>query len=75
MHWLDSKLSASVVYVSFGSLVVLSADQMTELVLGLSGSGKHFMWVVRPTEASKLLPDFPAPGGCSTKGLVVTWCP
>ncbi|XP_051115440.1 anthocyanidin 3-O-glucosyltransferase 5-like [Andrographis paniculata] len=48
MTWLDRQPSESVVYVSFGSGGVLSADQITELAWGLELSRQRFLWVVRP---------------------------
>ncbi|XP_057805088.1 UDP-glycosyltransferase 83A1-like [Salvia miltiorrhiza] len=47
LRWLDEKAVASVIYVSFGSLAVLSHHQLQELALGLELSGRPFLWVVR----------------------------
>ncbi|KAM1011551.1 hypothetical protein FF1_046734 [Malus domestica] len=52
--WLEEKPPKSVVYVSFGTMVSLSAKQMEELALGLKESGLHFLWVIRESERSKL---------------------
>ncbi|XP_042055353.1 mogroside IE synthase-like [Salvia splendens] len=70
VEWLGRRAPRSVIYVSFGSMAELGAEQMGELADGLRLSGYYFMWVVRPTEESKL-PD----GFSSEKGLVVGWCP
>ncbi|KAF8723253.1 hypothetical protein HU200_021769 [Digitaria exilis] len=43
--WLDGRQAHSVVYVSFGSIVALSSDQMAEVAEGLYNSGKDFMWL------------------------------
>ncbi|KAL8536806.1 hypothetical protein ACS0TY_012107 [Phlomoides rotata] len=72
MEWLDKQRPESVVYVSFGSLAILSDEQMEELAWGLKLSNKHFLWVVRKTELSKLPKDFA--NEVSEKGLIVTWC-
>lgn len=48
MAWLDSQPSKSVLYVSFGSVVRLSRDQLLEFWYGFVYSGKRFMWVIRP---------------------------
>ena len=40
--WLEEKLPKSVVYVSFGSMVSLTAKQMEELAMGLQESGLPF---------------------------------
>ncbi|GAB2267214.1 hypothetical protein Dimus_002198 [Dionaea muscipula] len=47
IRWLDSKPESSVVYVSFGSLTVLSKRQMEEMARGLLDSGRPFLWVIR----------------------------
>ncbi|XP_077252961.1 mogroside I-E synthase-like isoform X1 [Tasmannia lanceolata] len=71
--WLDTRPTASVVYVSFGSVANLKADQMEELAWGLKESNKNFLWVVRASEQSKLPKNFVEE--TIEKGLVVTWCP
>ncbi|GLT65371.1 hypothetical protein SLA2020_378090 [Shorea laevis] len=45
--WLDSQPLRSVVYVSFGSLTVMTRGQLMELWHGLVNSGKPFLWVIR----------------------------
>ncbi|XP_059458980.1 anthocyanidin 3-O-glucosyltransferase 5-like [Corylus avellana] len=48
LDWLDEQPVESVLYISFGSLGVLSAQQITELAWGLELSRQRFMWVLRP---------------------------
>ncbi|KAI4354089.1 hypothetical protein L6164_002989 [Bauhinia variegata] len=72
MKWLSDKPNRSVVYVSFGSLAVLDAEQVEEIAWGLKDSGCYFLWVVRASEKAKLPKDFVE---SSEKGFVVTWCP
>jgi UDP:flavonoid glycosyltransferase YjiC (YdhE family) len=48
MTWLDTQPSKSVVYVSFGSVVVITRDQLLEFWYGLVNSKKRFLWVIRP---------------------------
>ncbi|KAF6145684.1 hypothetical protein GIB67_002778 [Kingdonia uniflora] len=72
LEWLNAKKRESVIYVSFGSVVPLSEDDMEELAWGLRNSNKHFLWVVRETEELKLPIDFVKE--TSDKGLVVKWC-
>ncbi|KAJ7968239.1 Glycosyltransferase [Quillaja saponaria] len=48
LQWLESKKPRSVVYVNYGSLAVLSPDQLFEFAWGLANSKKPFLWVIRP---------------------------
>ncbi|KAL8460139.1 hypothetical protein ACS0TY_031881 [Phlomoides rotata] len=54
------------------SLVKLTEQQTEELARALIICDKHFLWVVRSTEESKLPPKFLEE--VSLKGLVVSWC-
>ncbi|GLJ49870.1 hypothetical protein SUGI_1059780 [Cryptomeria japonica] len=59
LEWLDRQPVASVIFVSFGSMGFLSAEQTRELALGLEASGERFLWVLRKPEAqpdSEILP-------------------
>ncbi|XP_031258010.1 UDP-glycosyltransferase 92A1-like [Pistacia vera] len=47
-EWLDSKPEKSVLYISFGSMNVISLSHMKELAMALEASEKNFIWVVRP---------------------------
>ncbi|XP_059655990.1 UDP-glycosyltransferase 74B1-like [Cornus florida] len=72
IEWLKTKPLESVVYISFGSMVSLSAKQMEEIAWGLNGSNFHFLWVVKETEHHKLPDEFI--NSTKEKGLIVTWC-
>ncbi|XP_041990488.1 UDP-glycosyltransferase 85A8-like [Salvia splendens] len=75
--WLDTMAPASVVYVNFGSITVVTANQMTEFAWGLANSKKPFLWIIRPDivsgEAAMLPPEFLT----ETKDncMMVSWCP
>ncbi|KAI5656464.1 hypothetical protein M9H77_25257 [Catharanthus roseus] len=71
--WLNERSEDSVVYVAFGSIASLNADQMEELAWGLRSSNKNFLWVVRKSEENKLPKGFLKE--TTDKGLVVSWCP
>ncbi|KAM3411496.1 hypothetical protein ACQJBY_003261 [Aegilops geniculata] len=47
IRWLGSMPRCSVVYVCFGTFASISEDQLRELALGLEGSEKPFLWVLR----------------------------
>ncbi|XP_042513519.1 UDP-glycosyltransferase 87A1-like isoform X2 [Macadamia integrifolia] len=65
--WLDSQPKNSVLYVSLGSFLPMSATQMHEIAMGLHISGVRYLWVARG-EASNLQET------CCEMGLVVPWC-
>ncbi|PRQ47674.1 putative anthocyanidin 3-O-glucosyltransferase [Rosa chinensis] len=83
LDWLDKQPRESVLYISFGSGGVLSAEQITEMAWGLELSKQRFIWVVQPpskggaqgNDISEYLPEgFMA--RTHDKGLVVTtWAP
>lgn len=73
IKWLTERASRSVVYVSFGSLAQLEAEQMEELAQGLKTCNEYFLWVVRSSEESKLPENLSEE--TSKKGLIVSWCP
>ncbi|KAG6513648.1 hypothetical protein ZIOFF_023981 [Zingiber officinale] len=56
MEWLDAQEPHSVVYVSVGSILVLSKEEMEEMAWGLCDSHRPFLWVVRGDMRS-LLPE------------------
>ncbi|KAM6563980.1 hypothetical protein CsatB_023978 [Cannabis sativa] len=55
-EWLDLQPKRSVVYVAFGSEVVLSPNELNEMALGLELSGFPFFWVLRGNPGSVELP-------------------
>ncbi|XP_071940410.1 UDP-glycosyltransferase 74E2-like [Coffea arabica] len=73
MPWLNERSTSSVVYVSFGSLAELDAEQMEEVAQGLRTSNYYFLWVVRESESNKLPKDFVKE--TSDRGLFISWCP
>ncbi|XP_057469036.1 7-deoxyloganetin glucosyltransferase-like isoform X2 [Actinidia eriantha] len=48
LTWLDSKESNAVVYVNFGSITVMTPQQMTEFAWGLAYRKQAFLWIIRP---------------------------
>ncbi|XP_047323300.1 7-deoxyloganetic acid glucosyltransferase-like [Impatiens glandulifera] len=77
MSWLDSKPNNSVIYVSFGSLSILTREQLVEFWHGLVSSGKCFLWVIRPE--SIVDGDGGVPRelevGTKERGYIVGWAP
>lgn len=78
LGWLDNKPSSSVVYISFGSIIVLSQEQVNNLAMALKNSNKAFLWVIKPAEkgSEDEVPQLPPRFLEETqgRGLVVTWC-
>ncbi|XP_059461540.1 crocetin glucosyltransferase 3-like isoform X2 [Corylus avellana] len=58
IEWLNLQGPSSVLYISFGSQNTISASQMMELALGLEGSGKPFIWVLRPPTGFDIKGEF-----------------
>ncbi|KAK9287350.1 hypothetical protein L1049_015767 [Liquidambar formosana] len=77
IDWLNSKQPNSVVYVNFGSITVMSPQQLSEFAWGLANSEKSFFWIVRPDlvkgDPAILPPEF----GNETKErrMLASWCP
>lgn len=82
MEWLESKTESSVVYVSFGSISVLSKRQMEEIAGALLECGYPFLWVIREKDQKKgeqeereeevLSEEYREE--LSKKGKIVGWC-
>ncbi|OAY72253.1 Crocetin glucosyltransferase, chloroplastic [Ananas comosus] len=71
VEWLDARPEGSVVYVSFGSLSTATKAQLEELLQGLEGCGRPYIWVVRRDNRGE------GPAGLqerAEKGVVVGWC-
>ncbi|XP_062097454.1 7-deoxyloganetin glucosyltransferase-like [Humulus lupulus] len=77
LKWLDTQEPNSVVYVNFGSITVMTAEQLVEFAWGLANSGKSFLWIIRPDlvvgEASIVPPEFVTE--TKERGLLASWCP
>ncbi|CAL5384328.1 unnamed protein product [Camellia sinensis] len=58
LKWLNTKDTGSVVYVSFGSVASLNAEQTAEMAEALKQNNNSFLWVVRSDEQSKLPSGF-----------------
>uniref|UniRef100_A0A0D9WYX3 Uncharacterized protein n=1 Tax=Leersia perrieri TaxID=77586 RepID=A0A0D9WYX3_9ORYZ len=78
LAWLDGQPDRSVVYVSLGSLAVISLEQFTELLSGLVAAGYPFLWVLRSdmvadSQSAALRETITAAG--DKKARVVEWAP
>ncbi|CAL9013406.1 unnamed protein product [Prunus brigantina] len=77
LEWLNTKAPNSVVYVNFGSIVVVTPEQLVEFGWGLANSKLPFFWVIRPdlvVGESAILPiEFVAE--TKERILIAGWCP
>uniref|UniRef100_A0A2N9EWU9 Glycosyltransferase n=1 Tax=Fagus sylvatica TaxID=28930 RepID=A0A2N9EWU9_FAGSY len=77
LHWLSSKAPNSVLYVNFGSITVITPQQLVEFGWGLANSKQLFLWIIRPDlvvgESGILPPEFESE--TKERGLIASWCP
>ncbi|KAL6635154.1 hypothetical protein ACP70R_027825 [Stipagrostis hirtigluma subsp. patula] len=77
LRWLDGREPGSVVYVNFGSITVMSNEQLVEFAWGLANSGREFLWIIRRDlvkgDTAVLPPEFVAE--TAGRGLMASWCP
>ncbi|XP_052621243.1 UDP-glycosyltransferase 85A8-like [Lactuca sativa] len=77
ISWLDTKDPGSVVYVNFGSITVMTKEQLIEFGWGLANSKKDFLWITRPDIVGGNEAMMPQEFVDETKerGMVTSWCP
>ncbi|KAK9286785.1 hypothetical protein L1049_015190 [Liquidambar formosana] len=77
IDWLNLKQPNSVVYVNFGSITVMSPQQLSEFAWGLANSKKSFLWIVRPDLVKGDSAVLPTEFVNETKerGMLANWCP
>nr|GMD88823.1 7-deoxyloganetin glucosyltransferase-like [Ipomoea batatas] len=77
VEWLNTNDPNSVVYVNFGSITVMTADQLVEFAWGLANSKKPFLWIIRPDLVSGEEAVLPREFVEETRerGMLASWCP
>lgn len=78
LQWLDSKEANSVIYVNFGSITVMSPEQLVEFGWGLSNSNHYFLWIIRPdliVGESKTTLGLEFMETIKDRGFIASWCP
>ncbi|KAF8404622.1 hypothetical protein HHK36_009510 [Tetracentron sinense] len=77
LEWLDLKEPNSVVYVNFGSITVMTHQQMIEFAWGLANSKQSFLWIIRPDLVVGDAAILPSEFVTETKdrGMLASWCP
>ncbi|XP_058738393.1 7-deoxyloganetin glucosyltransferase-like [Vicia villosa] len=77
LEWLESKEPGSVVYVNFGSITVMTLEQLLEFAWGLANSKKPFLWIIRPdlVIGGSVVMSSEFVDEISDRGLISSWCP
>ncbi|KAJ3679116.1 hypothetical protein LUZ60_017127 [Juncus effusus] len=73
MDWLDKQSPQSVIYISLGSIVAFTKEEMEDIAMELKTNNRPFLWVVRP-ECREFLPE-KFLEDINGRGLVVGWSP
>ncbi|KAF5770997.1 putative 7-deoxyloganetic acid glucosyltransferase [Helianthus annuus] len=73
----DDFCAKVVIYVSFGSMTVLSREELIELWYGLVNSRKNFLWVIRPNSVAGDGQNIPTEllEGTMKRWYMVSWAP
>ncbi|KAL7219773.1 hypothetical protein ACSBR2_012773 [Camellia fascicularis] len=80
IEWLNSKPQSSVVYISFGTMIVLPKQQKEEIAQGLLETHRPFLWVMRPKESREEEKEVEDEGALSCmeeleqQVIIVPWC-
>ncbi|XP_028800822.1 7-deoxyloganetin glucosyltransferase-like [Neltuma alba] len=76
IDWLESRKPKSVIYVNFGSITIITLEQLCEFGWGLANSKKPFLWIIRPdlVDGGSLIlsPEFLSE--TKDRGLIASWC-
>ncbi|XP_059625101.1 7-deoxyloganetin glucosyltransferase-like [Cornus florida] len=75
LEWLHSQEPESVVYINFGSITIMTPNQLVEFAWGLAQSMQKFLWIIRPdlvTGDLVLPPEFVTQ--TVDRGLLGSWC-
>ncbi|KAK4480236.1 hypothetical protein RD792_013300 [Penstemon davidsonii] len=78
MAWLNSQPENSVLYVNFGSVTLLTKDELLEFWYGLVNSGQRFLWVIRPdsiVENDGNEVPIELDEGTKARGYMLEWVP
>ncbi|XP_029123857.1 7-deoxyloganetin glucosyltransferase isoform X2 [Elaeis guineensis] len=77
LEWLDGHEATSVVYVNFGSITVMTGEQLEEFAWGLANSKCPFLWIIRPdlVEGEKAMVPEDFLMETRGRGMLASWCP
>ncbi|GJS37345.1 UDP-glycosyltransferase 85C1-like protein [Tanacetum coccineum] len=76
VQWLQSKEPNSVVYVNFGSLAVMSLQNLQEFGWGLVNSNHYFLWIIRNdlVKGEPVVLPQELKEAMNKKGFIASWC-
>ncbi|XP_010025793.2 phloretin 4'-O-glucosyltransferase [Eucalyptus grandis] len=72
VKWLNAKEEASVIYVAFGSIAMLSKAQKREMARGLLETGRPFLWVMGKGDGDD--DELIYKEEIDKRGVIVPWC-
>ncbi|KAL4590102.1 hypothetical protein LXL04_003021 [Taraxacum kok-saghyz] len=75
LEWLDKHKPASVVYISFGSVLFSSQKQIESIATGLKVSKRPFLWVLKLPVNTETQQQFGILEEIKEQGLIVKWSP
>ncbi|KAK3001395.1 hypothetical protein RJ639_022326 [Escallonia herrerae] len=77
IEWLNRQKPSSVIYISFGSLLMESPKEKESIATALKRSGHPFLWVVKPSDSKSEESEgtLPLKNGMGDQGLIVKWSP
>ena len=79
MVWLDAQPLKFVIYVSFGSITIMTKDKLMEFWYSLVNRKKHFLWAIRPDLVIQKDGEGQIPvelvEGTKDRGYMVGWVP
>ena len=79
MVWLNAQPLKSIIYVSFGSITIMTKDKLMEFWYGLVNSKKRFLWAIRPDLVIQKDGEGQIPvelvEGTKDRGYMVGWVP
>ncbi|KAK3001396.1 hypothetical protein RJ639_022327 [Escallonia herrerae] len=77
IEWLNQQKPSSVIYISFGSLLMESPKEKESIATALKRSGHPFLWVVKPSDSESEENEgaMPLKNDMADQGLIVKWSP
>lgn len=77
VEWLNSKEPKSIVYVNYGSITIMTPQQIIEFAWGLAKSENPFLWIIRLdlVGVDSVIVPFEFVTKTKDRGMLPRWCP